>query len=351
MSHPPHLPPKSCSVPLYRRLMLSSSLIVITIIALASGLVGGIVSDVYIVPEQYTTGTGVVSRGNTHLVKELEDPIFLRDQLRKTVTLVQKSVYSLEGYLPLDYTLTGVLLTDTGWFVIPQLGELSPAADEWIAVAMNGEVYDVKTFITDARSGVVYGSLQANGFRVTSFADLSSLTPGLSLWALRNGNLERTALAYPEARTGESADTLGNAQYLFHTEATLPFGTVLWTDDGAFFGFVNDAGVLVPWFMIESMYTDVLSGNEITYTPLPVTGNVVLLTEKQSALAAGARYGFFLDTVDASTSLQANDLITHIGDTTIDPWTVQAQIALQNGDTIFLRVLREGERQDVVLNK
>jgi len=331
--------------------MTSSALIIITIIALASGLVGGIVADVYIVPEQGINSNSIITRGSGRSVGDFEDPVFLREQLRKTVTLVQKNMYSPNGYLPLEHTLTGVLLTDTGWFVIPQLGELSPAADEWVAVAMNGEVYDIQKFVTDSASGVVYGSLEGSGFRVTSFADLDALTPGMPLWAMRNGSLDRTALSYPEARTSENAKTLGNAQYVFRTTEPLPFGTVLWTDEGAFFGFVNDAGVLVPWFMIESEYTDVLAGNEITHTAFSVTGEAVRLTEKQSALSNGARYGFLVDTANKKTELQIGDLITSIGDTAISPWTMQDLIATHRGDTLPVQVLRDGIRKDIELSK
>jgi len=352
MQTPPHLPSKSCSVPLYRRLMMSSSLIVITLIALVSGLVGGIVSDVYIVPEQgIGTDTGVISRGPAHVITDLQDPVFLRDQLRRSVTLVQKDVYDATGYIPLNNTYEAVLLTDTGWFVMPKQRDMVFRPEEWIAVSMNGETYEIDSFQKDPAYDLLYGSLNGNGFRVTAFAPVSSLEPSTSLWAMHHGVIERTALAYPTPVSVGVSTPLGGSQYVFQLQDQTVPRSILWTDDGAFFGFVNEEGVIVPWFVVESIYTDVFTGSGIVHDTAPVTGHMVRLTEKQSARVDGAKYGFFVDTVLEKGVVVAEDLITHVGDSAIEPWTMQALVAKQTGESISVRVLRNGERHDVSILK
>ncbi|PIR75237.1 MAG: hypothetical protein COU34_03815, partial [Candidatus Magasanikbacteria bacterium CG10_big_fil_rev_8_21_14_0_10_43_9] len=267
----------------------------------------------------------------------------------RSVTLVQKDVYEATGYIPLTDTYEAVLLTDTGWFVMPEARDQVFRPEEWIAVTMNGETYEVDSFQKDPAYDLIYGSLGGDGFRVTAFAPVSSLEPSTSLWAMHQGDLERTALTYPTPVSEGAPTFLGDAQYMFQLQAqTLP-ASILWTDDGAFFGFLNGEGVIVPWFVIESIYTDVFTGTPIVHTTFPVKGSVVRLTEKQSATAGDAKYGFFVEIADEKTGLQKNDLITHIGDTAIEPWTLQALILSQTRETVSVHLLRDGARIDLTL--
>ncbi|EKD67274.1 MAG: hypothetical protein ACD_48C00502G0005 [uncultured bacterium] len=352
MLHPPHLPPKSCSVPLYRRFMLSSSLIIITIIAFVSGLVGGIVSDVYIVSDQgLGTNIGFISRGPAPVVTDVEDPVFLRDQLRRSVTLVKKDVYTDVGYIPLTNTYEAVLLTDTGWFVMSADRESIFQPEEWLAVTLTGETYTVDSFRKDPEYDLVYGTLQGEGFRVTSFASVSSLIPGVALWAMHESVLERTELAYPSPVAERVRTAVGDAQYTFAVQSSLASRSILWTDEGALFGFVNADGSLVPWFVIESIYTDVFLGKTISRDTLPIAGHMVRLTEKQRVDAEGVQYGFFVEMFSEGSGIKKGDLITHVGDIAIEPWTMQALVAQQKGESVSLRLLREGERVDISVLK
>jgi len=336
--------------------MMSGSLVILTAVALFAGVVGGIVSDVYILPEQ-VSGTNAnifSSRVPSHTLADTNDPIFFRDQLRRTITLVPKKEYERTGYIPLDHTYTGVVLTDTGWFVVPSFeGALLPK--EWVAITAAGQSYPIHTFVSDPTYHFIYGALDGDGFRVASFATLSALVPGTFLWAMSDGEFGRTTLASPTSFSQKDIPAyVGQEMYTFKTQQPSAPGTVLWTEDGTFFGFANDIGVIVPWFVIESTYTNVFTSTSIEHHVLPVKGHVIRLTEKQSVQAEGAAYALYVDTVDTSfgnEDIVSGDVITHIADRAIEPWTLQGIVAKQGGDTVRVRVLRDGTRQDLSLPK
>jgi hypothetical protein len=352
MKHSPHLPPKSCSVPLHKRLRLVESIIFVTALAFISGLVGGIISDVYITPE-YDAYTGVIQnkRVITQTVQQTPDPLFVREQYRRMLFLSPRAVYEKTGYVSPDTVITAVLLTDTGWFVVPTPTK-GINAKSWVAVTAAGEAYNIESIVLDKEQGLVYGSLDGEGFRVASFPFLDSFEPGRGIWISKNGTLERSTLAYPSLRE----DILGTyrpgeSSYVFKPLDSAPSGAVVWTEGGEFFGFVNKEGAIKPWYVVKSVYTNVFTEQPIAHDVLPVQGYAVALTEEESAIIGG-RYGFYIESVDSGiTEIAAGDVIVGIEDNPLVPWILEANVLLHNGESIIVRVLTGGDVVEKILEK
>ncbi len=352
MTTPPHLPPKSCSVPLYKRLRLIESIIFVSVLAFISGLVGGIISDVYITPE-YDEYTGLIreQRVVPSIAQQTPDPLFVREQFRRTISLLPKNTYEQSGHIAPDSAVTGILLTDTGWFVAP-IPAAGIQARSWVAVTASGLVYDIESLVFDTEQGLVYGSIEAEGFRVVSFPVVESLDPGVGVWVAQHGTLERTQLAYPSTnkKTGNTY-SLGEAAYTFSTVNPVLAGSVVWTEEGNFLGFVEDEGVITPWYVVKSVYTNVFTGNAIAHPLFPIHGYIVTLTEDESALAGG-RYGFYVERVDTSaTDVIPGDIIVEFRGDPIVPWLLEAQVAEHTEDKARLTVLAEQLRVEKYATK
>lgn len=345
MSHPPHLPPKSCSVPLYKKLRMVESVIFVSLMAFFSGLVGGIVSDVYITPE-YDDALGVVreSRVISMAQDKAPDALFVRDTYRRTLSLVPRAAFERVGHVVPGTATNAVLLTDTGWFVAP-----APAsgiqARSWVAVSSDGVAHEIASIVFDVEQGLVYGSLESNGFRVASFPFINAIRPGAGLWIAAHGTLEKTSLSYPEKNTNLSTSYRpGENAFVFRPVDTAPAGSIVWGEDGTFFGFVDNTGAITPWFVVKSVYTRVFAGESIDHKTVPIRGYTITLSEDESALTGG-RHGFFVDRVDGVSEIfEPGDIIVHIAGDVLTPWTLDAVVAAQSGsDTTRITLLRDGE--------
>lgn len=348
MKTPPHLPPKSCSLPLYKRIRQVESILFIAGLSFVSGIVGGIISDVYITPD-YNFYYGV-ARGQyviPKVVEQVPDALFVREQYRQTLSLVQKKIYEKSARVSPDTAITAVFISDTGWFVAP-----SPAngmqAQNWLAITSDGAVYTIKNIILDTEEELVYGSIEGEGFRVVSFPFLDALDSGKGLWIGKNGRLERSVLAYPSLWRDDSSNIYrpGEVAYAFRVLDIAPLGSVVWTEDGKFFGFVDKNGTIKPWFVIKSVYTNVFAGKQIVHTVLPVQGYIVMLSENESVLAGG-RYGFYIERVDAGVdNLKKGDVIVAFNGESLVPWLFSANIELHTGDSATISVLRDSNLLD-----
>ena len=350
--HPPHLPPKSCSVPFYKKLRLVESILFMTVLSFISGLVGGIVSTVYIIPE-YDVNTGLI-RGQRVVTKTVAesapDPLFVREQYRRVLSLVPKTLYDNTGYVPLDATVSAVLLTDTGWFVAP-LPAGGVQATQWVAVTSDGEEHLIKTVVVDGARGLFYGLLDGSGFRVVTFPGLDALDAGTDVWLATHGTLDRSTLVYPTiSKEIEKTYSPGEPAYTFSLSNSVLPGTVVWTSDGKFFGFVNSMGGITPWYVIQSVYTNVFTDKVLVRNVLPVHGHVVSLPESESA-RVGGRYGFYIERVDPRAQMiKKGDAIVQLEGNPLVPWTLEARILLHQGDQIPVTVLRDSDLIEMQLD-
>ncbi len=328
------------------------SVVFVSLMAFFSGLVGGIVSDVYITPE-YDEYSGIIreSRVVTRTIQQTPDPLFLREQYRRMLYLVPKPTYQKLQHIVPGTAVQAVLLTDTGWFVVPSLGN-NIQAKSWVAVTSEGEVYDIESIVPDETEELVYGSLDGDGFRVVTFPFLDALDPGTGLWIAYNGTLEKNTLAYPEKNnTMASVYSPNDASYTFKPYDASPAGSVVWGEDGSFVGFVDKEGAIKPWFVVKSVYTKVFTGNPIEHQTLPFRGYSVILTEDQHALAH-SRYGFYIADVSVGVEdVQSGDIVVALSGNPIVPWTLNAMLAEHVGEHIEVNVLRDGDIQSTQIQK
>jgi hypothetical protein len=343
MSHPPHLPPKTCSVPFYKRLRLVESIIFIAVFAFISGLVGGIISDTYITPE-YDAYTSVIRNQQAKVPSSVPDPLLVSTLMTQTVSLVPRALYEQTRHVTPDTSISAVLLTDTGWFVAP----LPPAgmlARNWVAVSTAGVSYDIESLVVDSTAGVVYGFLDGNGFRVVSFSTVETLTAGTNVWTQSFGSLKPNTLAEPmNVVAGIGARSAGASPYSFMLTQPVPDGSVVWTQDGMFVGFLNKESGLLPWFVIQSVYTDVFTHTPIVHLTVPMQGHIVVLSDTEHALT-GAQFGLYVTQIDrgVDSDVRVDDIVVSIAGKTFFPWTLDAVIAEQRAGVVNVRVLEDGQ--------
>lgn len=343
MSTPPHLPPKSCSVPLYKRLRLMESIVFVSIFAFVSGLVGGIVSDVYITPE-YDAYTGVVQEARvvTRSFEQIPDAFFIRNQYRRMLSLVPRSLYENGQHRMPGAGINAVLLTDSGWFVAPIL-DRGIQANNLVALSSAGEVYEIESFVFDTEAGLVYGSLAGEGFRVVSFPANDALKPGTGVWIAGDGTLQRSILTYPKrSNTVQPMYQIGDIGYRSFVSDNVETGSVVWTEEGAFLGFVDNEGAIKPWFVVTSVYSSVFSGELISRESIPISGYIVSLLEDERAVV-DIQYGFYIEKVgNGLDELELGDILVEIAGEPVAPWRVDALIAENRKKDIDVTILRSG---------
>ena len=355
--HPPHLPPESCSLDFRRRIIRALFVSGLVVIALLVGALGALMASVWLVPDTYqnlllSQGT-ITSSGR---VLDTPDPVFVREREMRTLKMYDHTSALSEGiYRPNGYIGKAIILTDTGWFAMQLEKNPGQTARLWHVYDSTGLLHEITETQYDTETGVLYGSIDASGFRVIAFADGDMLGDQSPVWLhMPNGSWKSTTLTQPKHIGTATIFSLYDEQYRFDFEDTPAIGSLVWDIRGRLVGFVDADGLLVPWFFVEEQYASLFEGQRIQVrSPIPITGQFI--TRASTKANGTSEHGLLVSRVGRSIvsvgeqSLLPGDIIVGVNSTPLVPWRLQYDI-LRAGDTVRFTVQRNGEELDVEIH-
>ncbi len=284
MKTPPHLPPRSCSVPAYYVRQSLPWIAVVVVLSVLSGVAAALAISAWAVPE-----------GN---IAALSDRILLRrtvaaDALDASavnyVTTRLLDVYDVSKetryHTVAPDALLGraLLLSSDGWAVF--YGAKNIRASDLILVDSQGVSYVVEEMVADARTGLTYIHLSGNGFRVAAFGQLHNEI--VNAWAF-TGEKQAVMVKVEPPRlhaTQVSSVALGEPSLLPYVDGgALRAGTVVTNEQGEVFGIVGSEQTLIPAWMLEHGVRQVIRDRKVVYPNIGIEGTLVALLRTDAGL-------------------------------------------------------------------
>lgn len=346
--YPPHLPPKSCSVPLRKTYHNIIIFLVYTFVALLAGIVGALIVFTWIEPSLYSQNSLYFINRDTRraYITERYPNSDVVQRLRNVTLRVFDSTQAVGDFFP-DSAFLGrvVMLSSSGWGVM-YYPDFIPASDAtWEIVDQNGITQEIEKTSFDANRGLVYIKFVGNNFYVSSFPAWYTIVPGADLWVAHNKVWHKFMLQ----------DTVVVAQSPYRAvdeysrmiiDPDKKSGGVVMTADGHVAGFVDTNGLLQTLWHTQYQLPFLLETNELKKDDFGLNGyfvdNVLLTAQSISS-------GFYI-TQSTRKDIVKGDIIIRISGETVGPHNFWQQL-LSAGDTSNLTIWRGGEEFDILVTR
>lgn len=355
---------------------ISQVVVLAVVFGFAAGVVGQLVSDVYISPtqQQYI----IEPSTNVTLVPELrrikrflgiEQDFEVNVSIEKIgpaiagvyPTKIGSSVLS-QIYLPNDLLATGFTLTSDGWLVSYD-GFINAINIEDITVVYDGRSFEVEELITDSVTGIIFIKISANNLPVVVLGDSDELVLGQLAVVLNDlGEVVVTNIKnnnYIQVDSGNdyvlSSEEYGEVILLSDSLSTAYLGSPVTNLIGEVVGVISQTGAntqVVPINQFRSIVLDVLRNNfvkrsylGIDYIDLAqVKGIDTDLSQNQSR-GALVFSNPFRNSPAAQADIAKNDIILSLDGQPIDEVNGLTDLVqqYQPGDSVEFEVLRDGQ--------
>lgn len=353
MKNPPHLPAKSCSVPLHRRIDAMFRFGVIMLIAFVSGIAATLVTVAWIAPV-YTPNTVVYSidTGNRVDRDRASDPLFVRQQ-EKQIAHIYDARKKVDGqfYQNSGYVGPGVFLTSDGWLAVYAPSYTAGSERYWDIIDYKGSVYAPEEVVVDPLHHIVYVLIEGDGFFAGSFASQDDVQKAAFSWSVYEGGWQ-PALLGKDTKTNESAVyPIWKPRFARRITSDIMPGSVLLAEDGKFLGFAGRDGTVISSFFVELQYTTVFENRSVAYRAVPWEGYMISASIRDGLFKQ--MDGFYVTATRASvadTRVISGDLVIRIEGKSIDEETL-AEAILAAPEEFSVTVLRDSEEIDILVRK
>lgn len=359
---------------------ISQVVVLAIVFGFAAGIVGQLVSDVYISPiqQQYIIepGADIITVPELRRIKRflgIEQDFEVNASIGKVGPAIA-GIYSIKTgssalsqiYLPDDLLSTGFTLTSDGWLVSYD-GFINTANIDDITVVYDGRNFDVKELITDSVTGIIFIKISANNLPVVVLGDSDELVLGQLTVVLNDlGEVVVTNVKnnnYIQAESGSdyvlSSEEYGEVILLSDNLSTAYLGSPVINLVGEVVGVISQAGEdtqVVPINQFRSIILDVLRNNfvkrsylGIDYIDLAqVKGLDTDLSQNQSR-GALVFSNPFRNSPAANADIEKNDIILSLNGQPVDEVNSLTDLVqqYQPGDSVEFEVLRDGQNLNV----
>lgn len=355
---------------------ISQVVVLAVVFGFAAGIVGQLVSDVYISPvqQQYIIepSTDVTIVPELRRIKRflgIEQDFEVNVSIEKIgpaiagiyPTKIGSSVLS-QIYLPNDLLATGFTLTSDGWLVSYD-GFINAINIEDVTVVYGGRSFDVEELITDSVTGIIFIKISANNLPVVVLGDSDELVLGQLIVVLNDlGEVVVTNIKnnnYIQAESGNdyvlSSEEYGEVILLSDSLSTAYLGSPVTNLIGEVVGVISQTGAntqVVPINQFRSIVLDVLRNNFVKRSYLGVDyidlarvkGINTNLSQNQSR-GALVFSNPFRNSPAAQADIAKNDIILSLDGQPIDEVNGLTDLVqqYQPGDSVEFEVLRNGQ--------
>lgn len=349
MTHPPHLPPKSCSIRMHKKIQFFGWLFLIIILSTLAGITAALSTVAWIVPTVTTGGTPIFLRDTSADTKRQSDidPAVIQQTKQRIMSLYDMRDVTVDQYfLPTAYISEVVMLSSDGWGVMYAPNFDLAAAKTFIGVDYQGVVHQIEHVVVDPLQDYVYMKFSGGGFRIVSFGDSEQLFADRSAWLVDRGVWNAQALTAVDHTHIDEPYPLWKELPAFSTKLGEFLSSeyqsgMLFNDKGELVGFVDANGVVHDLWPIEDSLAQILTEQKVTYEGLNWTGFPVIGLRMADMIAFNM--GIYISSVsDTTIDVRKGDVIRQIDGVPVSAESIRAQLLRANQGTLTLTILRDG---------
>ncbi len=245
-----------------------------------------------------------------------------------------------------------MMLTSEGWAVMYAPAYVRGAHQYWESIDHQGMIHRISTSFLDPVSGLVYLKVEGDGFRGdVSFPDWDAIDIEKPILAVSVGGVAPAALESLVPTSDTEEYDLWKPRMVYTLAGDVTPGDVLIAEDGTFLGYVNEASEMIESWMVSTQLQSLFSQSKNEYRTLALRGYQVDGVVADDAFAS--LKGFYVSNspTRASTSTVATgDVVVGIAGLPFDEQTA-ARDLLFAGDTVRMRVLRNGNIEELLVNQ
>lgn len=359
---------------------ISQVVVLAMIFGFSAGIVGQLVSDVYISPiqQQYIVEPGlkIVTIPELRRIKRfigIEQDFEVNASIEKVGPAIAGVYSSKTGssvlsqiYLPDDLLSTGFILTSDGWLVSYD-GFIDEFNIDSLTVVYDGQSFDVEELITDSVTGVMFIKISANNLPVVVFGDSDELVLGQLVIVLNDvGEAQVVNVKnnnYIDVQTGSdyvlSSEEYGGVILLSDNLTDAYLGSPVINLVGEIVGIISRVGTdsqVVPINQFRSIVLDVLRNSfvkrsylGIDYIDLAQVKGIDSDLSQNQSRGALVYANPLRNSPAALADIEKDDIILSLDGQPIDEANSLTDLVqqYQPGDSVEFEVLRDGQSLNI----
>lgn len=346
---PPHLPAKSCSVPLHRWIRSIWVIIFIVCISFFAGITGALVSDAWISPTPLGFDTGLQFARQAPVGATLGQST--QQHVSQRIFTIVDTRKKIEDTYITQSSIVGeaVILSSDGWSAYYAPSYVAGGESFWELVDQAGNVYEIESTTYDAVHDMLYIKANAHGLRVSKLLPVEQINNGATVFTYVHNNWQEVQLHQERSELSGSAAPIDTAMVRMNVLQPAPSGAIVVNEQGALVGFVSTNNTIVSASHILAQLSSVLQEGVLIRQSFPWYGQFVEDIELEGSNQKTT--GFFVQrTMDKRVDIRSGDIILSIAGETIDPLHARLQLLLAPAE-LSLRILRDGEPIDILVDK
>ena len=353
--YPPHLPAKGKILDQSSRSQSWSTILIVIVIALLSGLAAALVTTAWLVPPiraDYIWPTVDTSRRSS--------PVVVEPGLQNTVRQRLLHVYDVatgdglnESFLYQAHhqIATALIVSSDGWAAVSQsLAVGSGGYQGWRAVDYRGRIYEINQVVVDPRTELTYLQLKSDDiFPVIEFSDIErwqQQDAGRPAWLVHQdmwqsvfvndfvlGVTEEPLPIWQTHRQRTLVGALSGSAFVINAK-------------GALVGIIRDDKTFVDARFVRLHTTLLLERERISYQGIPIVGffiDTIVVDDVVQPMA-----GFYVvRQTQGQSVVRQGDIVVSVDGHAPDPVDTPLQLLQSQQKEVLLRVRRKQEEFEV----
>lgn len=345
--HPPHLPPKSCSVDAHTMWLSIKWLAIVLVISALAGVAAALAVVAWVVP--IGGGSYIVNRlGPATDSPQMLDANVVRQVRQRIIKLYDKRKSVGSGVYPESARVgQAMLLSSDGWSVMYDPAFKVADIKQWRGVDHQGDIHLIEKATFEAKSGLIFFKFKGTDFRVAPFISWETIQEGGYLWSV-----DGTWRAVKIGDRRVVAEGTFNMSQVYARDTMNPVsdvGNIVISDKGDLAGFVGEDGELISAWFAQQLLPQILEKGSAQYEDVPVHGFFV------DAIETDGKWkdvlGFYVARVDRveKGGVRVGDVIVKINGKTIDQFGLHREVL--GAEELMLTVMRGGKEVEIQTHK
>lgn len=345
--HPPHLPPKSCSVDAHTMWLSVKWLAIVLVISALAGVAAALAVVAWVVP--IGGGSYIVNRvGPAVGSPQLLDANVVRQVRQRIIKLYDKRKAVGTGVYPESAQVgQAMLLSSDGWSVMYDPAFKIADSKQWRGVDHQGDIHFIEKATFEAKTGLVFFKFKGTDFRVAPFINWETIQEGGYLWSV--DGVWKPVKVGDRRVVAEGTFKLSDVYAQDSMSPVTDVGSIVISDKGDLAGFVGKDGELVSAWFAQLLLPQILEKGSAQYGDVPVHGFFVDAVETDGKWKDVL--GFYVARVDRieKGGVRVGDVITKVNGKAIDQFGLHREVL--GADELVLMVLRGGKEVEILFKK
>lgn len=351
MSHPPHLPNKTCSLALHQLQQRLVVILLATFFGLAAGLTGAIMMIGWIWPDFGGGNYWIVSKTDRSSQNLDLEEVIKRETIQKIFSVYSdtQKIGNISYFDNSDRLGEAAIVGSDGWLCMYLENEKDHLNYlQWNAVNFEGRIFKINNPLYDKNSKIFYfkikkleekdETLKNEQFKVFSFSEEQK--SGDAIFVYQNNLWQFNYLGQQYFSTEKSHLDAVPLEFSLLEKSGSVFGSLVVNKQGKLVGFINQKGEIFSSLYISRVLAGVLEKQQIIYPSLMVEGwynqEKTLFNENGEPIK-----GFIVvNTLKNNTILFKGDVILEINGQVVENESLWYNL---RGEKTRLKVLRRGK--------